>query len=751
MTPRRSLAIGIASACLAASFLSNPTTSFADGTTTPPPPPVGVHDEIGGLGRATDTIIVTFDSAQNDPAAAAERVVEQATGDTSAVTQVTPITKDTVSVTIDQTMTSAESTRLGQQVEGVPGVDTAEPASTFTSESTDDTYYGYLWNIGNTSASKYGTRAEDAWTVSTGAGTVIGVVDTGITAHTDLTGSSSAIVGGNVIAGYDFISAVTASGDGNGRDSDPTDVGDYCNGGESSWHGTHVSGIAVAIRDNGTGVVGVAPGAKVQPLRALGKCGGAEGDIISAIRWGAGLPIVGIPTVNPTPADVLNLSIGGPGVCSTAMQSAIDAAVARGTVVVVASGNSNTPVATFTPGGCRNVLRVGASTYEGTLAGYSNYGTSTLPLTISAPGGSGNSGYDLNDWIVSTWNQGVTRRGPETYMGMDGTSMAAPHVAAAAALLKSLDKTLTPARITSILTSTAINLPAPCNTTRCGPGAVNAAAAVRLEAEQLLAGVGVPTIAGTARQNYPLSVRLTGVPSKAGLGYQWLRAGTSIAGATSATYLLTSADIGEAITVQVSPSIGNVSVARTSPAVTPVGPGPGTFSVTKVPSATGTFTVGQTVKVSGGAQSPTPSTVAYQWLRNGASISGATRTSYKLTRSDKAKKVSVRVTVSLLGYTTTSYLTASHLVSTFVSTKAPSTTGTFAVGRIVKASRGSQSPTPSKVTYRWLRNGASISGATKSSYKLTKSDKGKKITVRLTLSRAGYTTASYTAGTHKVF
>jgi serine protease len=745
MPPRRSLAAGIVAACLAAAFLSNPTTSFAEGNSTPPPPLASVEDRMGGLSHTTDTIIVTFDSNQRDPAAAAEKVVEQAVGDPGAVTEVVPITKDTVAVTIDETMTPTESVKLGQQVEKVAGVDTAEPASIFTPESTNDTYYSFLWNVNNSGRSAYGTDAENAWPASTGTGAVIGVLDTGITSHTDLNA--------NIVGGYDFITNPTSAGDGTGRDPDPTDAGDFVTGeSASSWHGTHVTGIAVALRNNSAGVVGVAPGAKVQPLRALGKGGGTEADIISALRWGAGLPIVGVPA-NQTPVDVINMSIGGPAPCSSAMQAAIDAAVAKGVPVVVAAGNSTVPVATFSPGGCKNIIRVAATGFEGTLAGYSNYGTATSPMTISAPGGTGNPENSMDSWIVSTWNTGSSTAVAQSYIGMDGTSMAAPHVAAVAALLKSLDKSLTPAEIASIMTSTATHLAAPCDTTRCGAGAVNAAAAVRYQATQMLSVVGKPTVTGGTVKGSTLTVSLHGVPSVATVAYQWLRAGAAITGATSPTYVLTTADAGKAISVRVTPSIGATGVAKVSNAVTASAtpaPALGTFKSTKSPSTSGTFKVGQTLKVSHGTQSPAPSTVSYRWLRNGASISSATHTSYKLTSSDKGKQVSVRITVSHSGYTTASYLTSSHIVSTFVSTKAPTASGTFQAGHTVKASHGTQSPTPSKVTYRWLRDGASISSATHTSYKLTKYDKGHKISVRATVSRSGYTTASFTSVQYKV-
>jgi len=298
---------------------------------------------------------------------------------------------------------------------------------------------------------------------------------------------------------------------------------------------------------------------------------------------------------------------------------------------------------------------------------------------------------------------------------------------------------------------TATKMAAPCTTVRCGAGVVNAASAVRYAAGRLLAGLGTPTITGTPAPGSTLTVQLAGVPSAATISYQWLRSGVAISGATAPTYILTSTDVGKPISARVTAAIGVIAVDRVAGTITAVPPAPSNFKAVKAPSTSGTFTVGQTVKTSAGIQSPAPTTTAYQWLRNGASISGATKSSYKLATGDVGKLVAAKVTVSRSGYTTAFYLAASHTVSaTFVATKGTSATGTFKVGRTVKVSRGTQVPTPTTATYRWLRNGVTIGGATKTSYKLTKTDKGKLITATVTVSRSGYATASFTSGKHKV-
>lgn len=317
----------------------------------------------------------------------------------------------------------------------------------------NDTNYGQQWGYFEATG---GIKANEAWDITNGTGVVVAVLDTGYAAHTDLAA--------NTIAGYDMISDTTAAGDGNGRDNNPADPGDYEGGYPSSWHGTHVAGTVAAVTNNGKGVAGTAWGAKVQHVRVLGRGGGYTSDIVDGITWASGGTVSGLPA-NATPAEVINMSLGGSGSCSASYQNAINAAVARGTTVVVAAGNSNVNVSGAVPANCQNVIAVAATDRNGARASFSNYGTG---IDISAPGVG----------ILSTLNAGTQGPGAESYAAYDGTSMAAPHVAGVVALMQAHATTpKTPAEIESIIKATARALPGACSG-GCGAGIINAKAAV---------------------------------------------------------------------------------------------------------------------------------------------------------------------------------------------------------------------------------------------------------------------------------
>jgi serine protease len=263
------------------------------------------------------------------------------------------------------------------------------------------------------------------------------------------------------------------SNDGNGRDSDASDPGDWvsanqCGGTHaaqgSSWHGTHVAGTVAAVTNNAKGVAGTAFGAKVVPVRVLGTCGGYDSDIADAMIWASGGTVSGVPA-NANPAEVINLSLGGSGACGTTTQNAINSAVSRGTTLVIAAGNDNVNVSNASPANCANVVAVGSTTSTGARSSFSNYGAG---VDIAAPGSS----------ILSTLNSGSTSPGTESYASYSGTSMATPHVAGVVALMQARATTpKTPSEIESLLKSTARAFPV-TPSQPIGAGIVNAKAAV---------------------------------------------------------------------------------------------------------------------------------------------------------------------------------------------------------------------------------------------------------------------------------
>lgn len=220
------------------------------------------------------------------------------------------------------------------------------------------------------------------------------------------------------------------------------------------------------MTNNGIGVAGVAPKAKVQAVRVLGCGGGYFSDIEAGIEWASGGTVAGLPP-NPTPARVINLSLGGFSSCPATTQTAINNAVARGTVVVVAAGNYALDASTFAPGNCTGVITVAATTRLGARAYYSNFGSM---VEIAGPGGDGAAG------VLSTLNDGFSSPGADSYASYIGTSMATPHVAATVALILARDPSLTPAAVLSRLQSTARAFPGSCS--GCGAGIVDVDAAV---------------------------------------------------------------------------------------------------------------------------------------------------------------------------------------------------------------------------------------------------------------------------------
>ena len=453
-----------------------------------------------------------------------------------------------------------------------------------------------LWNLKGTSGPRQGgVNLPTAWNRSRGAGVTVAVLDTGITSHADLDA--------NVLAGgYDFVSsdpdgAFLVANDGDGRDADPTDPGDWisaadaalptfsgCAQGSSSWHGTAMAGVIAAVGDNGVGLPGVAYEAKVLPVRVLGKCKGYISDIADAIRWAAGAPpaggvtwpSLGIP-VNATPARVINLSLSGLGTCTPALQSAIDAARAVGAVVVASTGNDGLAPAIGAPtigapASCGGVIAVTAHTLEADRMTIANWGPGT---DLSAPGGGtcsqllgclphGTTDAAGTIWrqLWSTLNVGTTApvASASLVFGPAGTSVSAAHVSGVAALLVSAMPSLNPAGVESILKESARTFPDntfcwtfEIGTLNCGAGLLDATGAMtRLTAltpaasaqasGAVVAGGSTVTLTGTATPGSG--------GSAAALSYAWQQLSgpaVTLSGATTPNATFTAPSPGGAL------------------------------------------------------------------------------------------------------------------------------------------------------------------------------------------------------------
>ena len=456
--------------------------------------------------------------------------------------------------------------RAINNIRGLSEVDYVEEDRILTSQLVpNDTYFNsptaYLWGLftvtsvaspapGDTGS--YGADFQTAWNTTTGTGVVVAVVDTGITAHTDivgLAGTVSPATGNLVSPGYSFITdcrirntcAATTSNAAAviAPSANASDLGDFISPADStttgslfygltarysSWHGTHVSGTIAAIGNNATGVVGGAYSAKILPVRVLGKGGGYTSDITEGMRWAANVH----PTIsNPNPAKVINLSLGGAGACSQTEQDAINAIVAAGTVLTIAAGNSNADAATASPANCNNVISVAAIGRDGSRAVYSNFSSpasnTSNPMQVTLAAQGGDKTLAIDPGIYSTINAGLSAPTTTyTYDYKQGTSMATPHVAAAAALMMSVNPALTPAQVKTILAESTTSFPSffsagwaayDCATLKnCGAGILNAQLAVQNSVSPLTASsseINFGTLSPVNNTISPVSMSVT--------------------------------------------------------------------------------------------------------------------------------------------------------------------------------------------------------------------------------------------------
>lgn len=413
-------------------------------------------------------------------------------------------------IRLPHAMTLPEARAIAARLMQENAVELAEPdrimrATTLVPD--DPSYATMQWNLmAPAGLNRGGVNLPQAWSVSTGNPQVtVAVLDTGYLPHADLT---SALPGYDFLGTSSYMNGVTVSnGDGDGRDSDANDPGTATAAGEcgdggpayrSSWHGAHVAGIIASTMNNGRGGTGVAPTARLLPVRVLGKCGGPTSDIVDGMRWAAGIYSIPGVGLNPNVARVLNLSLGSSGACSAVFQSAVTDVVNAGKLVVVAAGNNGSAVGQ--PANCNGAIAVAAHAVDGDLADYSNVGSQ---ITISAPGGGCGrlasnclSTYTENGaGIFSLSNRGTTGPQPspagDSYALMTGTSMAAPHVSGVIALMLSLDPALTRAQLVSYLRASARPFPSTSTCAKaayagtCGAGLLDAAAALSVIAPNI--------------------------------------------------------------------------------------------------------------------------------------------------------------------------------------------------------------------------------------------------------------------------
>ncbi len=461
-------------------------------------------------------------------------------------------------------------------------------------------------------------NAEAAWArrPAGGEGIVVAVLDTGVrTDHPDLAG--------RLLPGIDTIVDITTANDGDGADADPSDPGDWvtdaesrsgplagCIAGPSSWHGTQVSTILGALSNDNNGMAGLAFGARILPVRVLGKCGGYDSDIIAGMLWAAGLePVAGI--VNANPARVLNLSLGGGGACEQSYIEAVQRINTAGAVVVAAAGN-DTGQAVGSPANCPGVIGVGGLRHAGTKVGFSDLGSQ---ITISAPGGNCvniDAGEPCLYPILAGSNNGTQGPGSpiwtDSYNITVGTSFSSPIVAGTVTLMLSGRPALTPDEVKTALQASARAFPttgadngpddptpvpqcrAPggadqlqcyCISGLCGAGMLDAAGAVAA-ADGAFARIAVTTAAPTAGA----AVQLDGAGSMVAVGrsvaaYSWVLRGTGgiVSGfsgaADAASVSLVPTGAGSfSVQLTVTDDQGNTSVALRSVTVAAANPPP---------------------------------------------------------------------------------------------------------------------------------------------------------------------------------
>jgi serine protease len=384
-----------------------------------------------------------------------------------------------------------------------------------------DTNFAQQWHLGSRTGAASALNMSSTWAITTGTSNItIAVLDTGVLrTHPDLQA-----MGSRLLQGYDFVEDVDNANDGNGRDADASDPGDWvtsaeaispafagCERADSSWHGSFIIGQIGAASNNSAGIAGLNWNVNVLPVRVSGKCGALVTDILDAMRWAAGLPVVGVPN-NANPAKVINLSFGGDRACTASYQTVIDELASQGTLVVVAAGNGSGSESRQLkrPADCKGVMAVGAVQRDGAKTAYSYVG-STMALMAS---GGHNSPASTSTLLLSTDNASLTVPAAHTYDYKAGTSFSAPLAVGVASLMLGVNPNLSPDALIARMKSSALPHASPvgyascsanntvaclCNNALCGAGLLNPLGAVQEAAKPaaVIAPISSPALGAT--------------------------------------------------------------------------------------------------------------------------------------------------------------------------------------------------------------------------------------------------------------
>lgn len=359
----------------------------------------------------------------------------------------------------------------------------------------NDPLFPQQWYLQSAAATPSAVDALDAWATTTGsASLVIADIDTGVRPdHPDLAG--------RLLPGYCFITDAFVANGGACPGAGASDPGDWITSSDitnhpnecskatampSSWHGTRVAGILGASTNNGAGVAGFTWGPQILPVRALGKCGGLDSDIVTAMLWAGGITVSvnGANLTNPNPARIINMSLGGTGSCPSSYIEAIGQLTAAGVLVVVSAGNEGGPV--DAPANCPGVAGVAGLRQAGTKVGYSSLGPE---VALAAPAGNCGDSFTGGQTacvysMMTTTNLGTMSPDANDYTGLYycdpatgsfpgctiaatgqyrdyniGTSFSAPVVSGIAALMSTINSNLNSCQLISRLKEGSLPFP----------------------------------------------------------------------------------------------------------------------------------------------------------------------------------------------------------------------------------------------------------------------------------------------------